>query len=220
MRKFLVFGTFALLLFMVVGAQAQPQQDSFFSGASSFTSTNELTINGNNYFNFDSGWFRSDGIHEGGNTNYITGYCAPNDCGGYFYHGYFSFDLSNFGGGAANASATIYSWLIQYDPGTYYLYGTSLTPAEVDSSQNWNDIGKYNALVAGPLLGSIAVSPSDSYTNVTVNFTADGLAWLNANAGMQVVVGADFQETPEPGTLMLLGMGALGVLGAVRRKLF
>lgn len=217
MRK-LAFFTLVLLL-AVVGAQAE-DHDSFFAGASGFTATNHLTIDGNSYNNFDSGWFRNDGVHQSGNTNYITGYCAPNDCGGFYYHGYFSFDLTGFGGGAANASATIYSYLIQFDPGTYLLYGTSLNPAEVDSSKDWNDIGKYNALIAGPLLGSIAVSPADSSTNVIVSFTPDGLAWLNANAGHNVVVGADFSEIPEPGTMVLLGTGILGIAGAVRRKLF
>lgn len=217
MRKLAFFTVLLLLAF--VCAQAE-DVDSFFSGASSFTATNHLTIDANSYNNTDSGWFRNDGVHWATNTNYITGYCAPNDCGGYYYHGYFSFDLGGFGGGAASASATIYSYLIQYDSGTYLLYGTALTPADVASSQDWNDVGKYNALVSGPLLGSIAVTPGDSYTDIVVNFSADGLAWLNANAGHGVVVGADFSEVPEPGTLVLLGTGMLGLTGAIRRKLF
>jgi hypothetical protein len=218
MRRFIYLLTLALLAIMVVGAQAQ--QDSFFSGASSFNGGNNLNIDGTPYYNTDSGWIQNQGIHEGGNTNYITGYCGPGDCGGYFYHGYFSFDLSNFAGNASAASWNVYSYLIQYDPGTYLLYGTSLLPSDVASGNTFTSVPFYSALVAGPVIGSIWVTPANSYQTVTVNLDAAGIAWLDAHAGGGAVLGADFRETPEPGTLMLLGTGLLGALGVIRRKLF
>ena len=215
MRKFICLLTFALLAIMVVGAQAQ--RDSFFAGASTFNSGNNLNIDGNAFYNTDSGWIRDTGQHFGGNANYITGLCV--NCGGYWYHSYFSFDLSNFAGNAGTASWNVYSYLIQYDPGTYLLYGTSLSPSDVYSGNTFTSVALYNALVAGPLIGSIWVTPGNSYENITVNLNGAGIAWLDAHAGGPAVLGADFQEIPEPGTLMLLGTGLIGALGVIRRKL-
>ena len=216
MRKSSMLLAAALLAFVTVAAQAQP--DRYFAGGSSFTATNDLLINSADHFNFDSGWFRNDGIHFGGNTNYIAGYCFS--CAGFFYHDYFSFDLSQVTG-VTTASFTVYTFDISQDAGIYLLYGTSLSPSDVASLEDWADVGKYDALVAGPLLGSIAVSPGDSFTNVTVALDADGIAWLNANAGKQIVLGGDWIQVagPEPGTLILIGTGIAGLAGAVRRKL-
>jgi len=216
MRKFVCLLAFALLAIMVMGAQAQ--SDSFFSGGSTFNSGNNLTIDGTPYYNTDSGWIKNTGEHDGGNTNYITGWCA--NCGGFWYHGYFSFNLSSFAGGAGAASWNVDSYIIQYDPGTYLLYGTSLLPSDVYSGNSFSSVALYNALVAGPVIGSIWVTPANLYETVTVDLNPAGIAWLDAHAGSTAVLGADFQETPEPGTMLLLGTGLMGALGVIRRKLF
>ena len=223
MRKlFLILGVALLASTAVQGQVGLP--DSIFAGGSALDSGNGLVVNGvNSFYNFDSGWFKETGEHDPGNTNYITGYCAVNDCGGYYYHDYFSFNLANLEGSTATtASFAVNTYTIQYDPGTFLLYGTSLSPADVDSSQSWSDVGKYNALISGPLVGSIAVGPGDSYTTVTATFNADGIAWLNSNAGGEVVLGGYFSEggeVPEPGSLMLLllGTGVISLAGVIRR---
>lgn len=213
----------AVLLLAFTGLSAQASSiDSFFAGDSGYNAGNHLTINGNTFTNTDSGWFRSDGIHNAGNTNYITGYCAPNDCGGYNFHGYLSFDLSNFSGGATTASFVVNSYLIQFDPGTLLLYGTSLMPSDVYSGNNYNSVALYNALVTGPLIGSLAVTPADSFTYLTVTLNSAGLAWLNAHAGTGAVIGMDFREAnqvPEPASLLMLGTGLLSLGGFARKRL-
>jgi PEP-CTERM motif len=223
MRKLLLILAVALLASTAVQGQVG-MPDSVFGGYSTFNSGNDLVVNGvNNFYNFDSGWFRNDGLHTGGNTNYLAGYCAVDDCGGYYFHDFFSFDLDNIDDyTVTSASFTLDTYAIKYDPGTFLLYGTKLSPDDVDSSEYWSNVGKYNALISGPLVGSIAVGPGDSYTNVKVTFNADGLAWLNSNAGEEVVLGGDFSEAgqvPEPGSLMLLllGTGVIGLAGAIRR---
>jgi len=218
MRKLSFLLALAVVAFVVVGAQAQ--DDSFWGGASGFNGSNQLTINGNTFANIDSGWFQDTGLHEAGNTNYITGYCGPNDCGGFNYHGYFSFDLGAFGGNATSATFTVNNALIQFDAGTLLLYGTSLAPSDVDSSQNWMDVGKYLALNQGPLIGSIALTPADSGNYATITLDADGLAWLDAHAGQGAVIGTAWdQGIPEPGSLLMFATGLLGGIGVLRRKL-
>jgi len=218
MRKLVIVLALAVAVFLVVGAQAQ--QDSFWGGASGFDGNNHLTINGNTFANTDSGWFMDNGEHDAGNTNYLTGYCAPNDCGGFNFHGYFSFNLANFAGGANSATFTVNNYLIQFDPGTLYLFGTSLAPSDVDSNQSWFDIGKYNALNQGPIIGTISLGPGDSGTYATINLNADGLSWLDSHAGSGAVIGTEWSQVPEPGTLLLLGTSLLGGIGVLRRKLF
>lgn len=105
----------------------------------------------------------------------------------------------------------------------------------------------YGGLESGPSLGSINVGDADTGVShyVTIDLNAAGLAALNANLGGQIILGgvlagassADFVEfvgytdgtpeaylnisattTPEPGSVMLLGMGLLGLAAMVRRK--
>lgn len=193
--------------------------NSFFAGSSIFDAGNMLVTDDGNYVNTDSGWFRNDGVHNGGNTDYITGFCAPDDCGGYYYHSFFSFDLGSLSA-VTSASFTVNSYAIQFVPGTFLLYGTDLAPADVDSAQDWNDTGKFDSLILGPLVGSLSVTPADSSMYVSVTFNQDGLDWLNSHAGGTAVLGGDFQAIPEPVsmTLMLLGMGMLGVGRTIRRR--
>ena len=219
MRKHLYIFILSLaLLSLMAAAHAS---DSIFAGYSHFDFGNHLLLNGGaaDLPNLDSGWFRNDGKHFAGNQNYETGYCEG--CGGdFYYHSYFSFNQLPTAFEYTSATFTVNSYTIKDYAGTLLLYGTDLDPYDVNSSHDWDDVGKYNALVSGSLLGSISLTPDDSDRYVTVDFTPDGIDWLKAHVGAAVVIGADWAPVPEPSTLVLIGSGALGLASVVRRKLW
>jgi hypothetical protein len=217
MRKLSILLTLAIVTVLAIGAQAQISE--IWGGGSAFNGQNRLTIDTNKFANTDSGWFDDQGRHFAGNQNYGTGYCSPSNCvyGGY-YRGYFSFDLTGFQGKANTATFTVNNYEIGFDPGTLTLFGTSLMPSDVDSSKDWNDIGKYNALNMGPVIGTITLYPAQSNQFSTITLSSDGLAWLSSHAGQGAVIGTEWQAVPEPNSAMLLGSGLIGALGVLRSR--
>jgi hypothetical protein len=206
-----------LLFFSLVSVNAHAQNYAF--GYSGFTSSNNLDINGIPYYNTDSGWINSAGFHGGGNANYYSG---EFDCGGTgVCKDYFSFDLSGLSGKITSASFNVYTYTVSV-AGPYTLWGTSLTPGEVNSSNTFTNLGYYNGLSSGPSVASVSLAPGQSYGDVTINLNNAGLAWLQANEGNGVVLGGAFGQvptaTPEPASLLLFASGLATLGGFLKRK--
>jgi hypothetical protein len=191
-------------------------------------------------YNSDSGWFSETGYHSADNTNYYSGDSTSlgqlND--------YFSFNLTGVSGPVTAASFNVASYGITTS-GTYTIYATSLTPAEVNSSVGCNTCTSiFNSLTSGSPIGSIGVTSADSNTVLDINLNSSGLSWLTANEGQGIVLGGSFPQpygsgqyafgdsaftasnnltittstTPEPGFYGLMALGLGGLVAAVRRR--
>jgi PEP-CTERM motif len=213
MRRLLAFAVITILAVWNLSVSAE----NFAFGYSSFTSTNNLNIDGTAYYNIDSGWINSDYLHQGGNTNYYSGYF---DCGGTgVCKNFFSFDLSGLTENKVKAATfTVFSYGISV-PGIYTIYGSKLDPSEVYSGNTYTSKQYYNKLTSANVIGFIDLTPGMSYTDITITLNDDGLKWLKNQRGGGAVIGGEFQPIPEPGTLLLLGSGALGLAGIIRRKM-
>jgi hypothetical protein len=212
MRKFVACAVVVFLALVSVNASAE----YYAFGFSGFTSSNNLNINGTPYYNIDSGWINSNGLHQAGNTNYYSG---EFDCGGTgICRNFFSFDLSGLSGSITSASFTVFTYAIS-TPGVYDIYGTNLDPSDVNSANGYTSQPFYNRLTAGPMIGTIMFTPGMSNADATLTLNHQGLMWLKRHEGEGAVVGGQFNPIPEPGTLMLLGSGVLGLAGVLRRKM-
>ena len=195
------FAIFGALLITLVSLNAYADSSYAVFGYSGLTASNNLDINGTPYFNTDSGWISSLGNHGGGNTNYFSGVVGALAS---YLSDYFSFELSGLSGPVTAASFTVFTYKIEtYDlfngTGRYDIFGTTLTPAEVDSSHSFVNVGYYDALSAGPVIGSIVLLPPMSYTDVTITLNSAGLSWLEAHEGTGAVLGGKLEGGVLPG---------------------
>jgi len=211
MRKLVFLGVLCLVL-LTHTASAQP----YAFGFSDFNSGNYLDINGTPYYNTDSGWVTNTGVHDGGNQNYYSGY---GQCGVYCAN-YFSFSLATLDPVVTSASLTVDAYDVT-NIGTFDIYGTSLSPADVNSANSFTEPAIYYGIVEAPVIGSLVIGPGESYTNITVGLNGAGLAWLNANAGNGIVVGGAYDApatVPEPGALTLFATTLVGIAGTTLRR--
>jgi len=217
MRKLSGLAVGTLLLSLLAG---NAYGEYFAYGFSSFTASNNLTLNGTAYYNTDSGWFNSNGLHTAGNTNYYSG---EYDCAGTnVCRDYFSFNLTGLTGTVSSATFNVDTYEISVT-GLFDIYGTSLTPSQVASGNSYESTALWSDLALGPLVASATLTPGESGTKQTFTLNSQGLAWLEANEGHGVVLGGEFfgkpsSVIPEPCTATLLGTGLLALAAMARRK--
>ena len=185
----------------------------------------------------DTGWYDSDGFHDSGNKNYISGQNTYND--------YFVFDLINVNAPISSATFSAVNPINGFsgsnDTFTLHKVSTSISTLEASHSAAVNI---HDELGSGTVFGSVAVSSADNGTNVTVQLDHAAINYINANLGSSIAFGgtvgstSDYvfgftntnatnqgtltltpAATPEPGSIaMLVGMGLSGAGFLIRRR--
>lgn len=131
------------------------------------------------------------------------------------------------GNGTIAASLTTTSAFIGlgFNSIAYNLPESGFTPTAPDNPYGW--FGSFGLLPSGYLCTSCGVSESWTIGNPG-DFTSVWQAlgggnsvdfYVTGPAGEFAGVAAPYTATPEPGSLMLLGSGVIGLAGVIRRKL-
>lgn len=218
MRK--LFTLTAIVAVVLITASTKARADSYAFGFSVFTATNDLVINGKTDIdNTDSGWIGVNGVHIAGNTNYYSG----NDPvgGGGADANYFSFTLPKLKS-VTTASFDVYTYTID-STGWYTFYYSSLKPSDVPSSSGFTQPGYYDAIVNGPVIATVWLTPADSNEILVIDLNAIGDAILLAKSSKSstdhIVLGGEFAPVPEPSTYLMFGAGLLGLAFLMRKKI-
>jgi len=166
----------------------------------------------------DTGWYSAPGYTDFPyNDNYIVGTYSGNE-----YRNFFTFDLSNILVPITSAQLSLFNPYGGYvgAPNTYYLY---------NSGSLYNDLisgvdspATFNAMNAGAIIGSQAVSSADDNTQVLVNLSAYAVAVLNQYAGSEngyAITGTlGLSAVPLPAALPMMGAAVAGLFGFARRR--
>jgi len=238
MRRF-VFSLLVLTvgLLLVPASLAQPSPQLLFAFSPSgfqqlVLTTGEGTVVIDAY---STGWWDNTGFHQAANTNYAVGYCAApcwaGDPSGSSGHDYFAFDLAALGGqkvtsAILNIGNPLSGYLDSFASALYSTYDVSTANGTLTADGS-GQVGIYGDLGSGTLYGSYLASAADDGSQIFFSLSQDAIDAINAAAAgnQQFAIGGSLQiqdvtpTIPEPGSLVLMGSGLLGLAGAIRRKL-
>ncbi len=153
----------------------------------------------------DSGWYTASGQSatnfSTGLENYAIGYDNGDFNPGQILRDFFVFDLTSVSGDITSATLNLYVPASGTDGGPgyqsgnsseeYLLTGTSSSIANLTGSYASGDTtgqGVYNSLGTGTTFGDISIVSADQGTTVDISLNSNGLAFLNANEGLQIAL--------------------------------
>ena len=225
-RMFIVVAAVAAVA-VAIGAPSAAQAQYFSACTGGPFDATTLTTDKGTVSRVNRGWYRRSsgnaGEHAAGNDNYSVGSGGLGD----WYRNFFVFDVSSLAG--SHTASIRFSSGCMSGSGTVLFRGLS----NASAIPSWTLADDHDAAVFD-LLGMGAVHATFAFTTgvtpyfapVTLTLDASGVVALNAAAargGRWGVGGALASDpssvVPEPATLVLVGAGLLGVLGALALRL-
>jgi hypothetical protein len=198
-----------------------------FSGGDSCSGLQSLYINGVEYRTCDSqidsgvdnqGWWSATNSNSDGNDNYFVGDVSLD--GSQLLNNFFTFDLSNFTGGATSAELRLARYVTTGPlPLLYSLFDVS-TDYLILNSNDGTNAGIFDDLGSGILYGSIVVSDLSLPDPLIITLNAAALADINIAAGGVFSIGGTLTPTqvPEPAFVSLFAIGACALAIRARRR--
>jgi hypothetical protein len=133
-------------------------------------------------------------------------------------------DFSGIGGTAAISGTgtlgggTLSNSFLWTSEAGYDIYNSTVTGLNVPLAANttyWLELFNATTPSGDPIFWDINNGPSTAYENTLGNVNGYVFPGTNSDA---FTINPSTATTPEPGTMLMFGTGALGLLGAVRRR--